>query len=258
MIEMIESTQNQRVKYVRKLQSNRRFRNSEGCFVIEGSKWLHEFSVFQDNLTAVYYTDHWLANEQNQLLLHTFNTEKFAVSETVLNAMSATQTPSGVIATARKPTIALPTTIEFILILDSIADPGNLGTIIRTAAAAGVQGVILSPDCVDLYNPKVVRSSMGALLKVPIEQKSWAEIKALCQRLPVYALDANGKTLYSQVDWTKPAVLMVGNEGHGLSNEGRAIASSILSIPMQNAVESLNASMAIGIVLFEAVRQKNK
>ena len=253
---MIESSQNQTIKYINRLKANRRFRDSENCFVMEGGKWLREASLFPNLLTAVFYTDIWFNNKENEALLTKVVAKKAQVTQSVMNSLSDTTTPSGVLAIGSKPNLPLPKKPSFILILDTISDPGNMGTLIRTAAAAGVEAILLSPNCVDIFNPKVVRSSMGGILKIPILQKSWPEIQAFSQKLATYALDAQGSTPYTAVDWTVNTSLIVGNEGHGLSKKSISIAANLIAIPMHDSVESLNASMAAGIVLFEAVRQK--
>lgn len=254
---MIASLQNQQVKQVRRLQSNRRERYALGLFVIEGSRWLREFKDCKESVTAVYYTDEWLNQSKNLQLIELFKSKATAVSTQVMKAMSDTTNPSGVLAVAKMPRPDFPDDPAFLLILDSISDPGNMGTLIRTAAAASVEAIFLSPNCVDIYNPKVIRSSMGGLLKLPIFQKGWQEIRNLTSELSTFALDTGGTICYSDVDWLTKTALMVGNEGHGLSQEGIGLAQELISIPMNPSVESLNASIATGIVLFEAVRQKN-
>jgi TrmH family RNA methyltransferase len=150
--------------------------------------------------------------------------------------------------------------LPLLLVLDGLRDPGNLGTILRTAEAAGVGGVWLTPDSVDLYNPKVVRAGMGAHFRLPAwPDAAWPAILAALERLGVgqiVALDAAAPTAYYDLDWRGPAALVLGSEAHGLSPEGRAAATTLAAIPMPGQAESLNAALAAGIVLFEALRQR--
>jgi RNA methyltransferase, TrmH family len=150
-----------------------------------------------------------------------------------------------------------PPNPTLILILDSIRDPGNLGTILRTAAAAGVAGVWLGPGCVDAYNPKVVRSSMGALLRLPLAGGSWPEIAASAEKLTVYLAAADGERVYTAVDWTEPAALIIGSEASGAGRQAHQLAHERISIPIKRHTESLNAAVAGAVILFEAVRQRS-
>lgn len=252
---MIESVQNSQVKRVRRLQNSRRFRQKEATFVVEGSRWLEELLTEIDLVTAVYFTKAWRDVPENEALLTRFAT-CIEVSTAVMREMSDTDTPAGVLATVTIAPSPLPLKLDFCLLLDGVADPGNVGTLIRTAAAADVDGVILTPGCVDLYNPKVVRSTAGSVRKLPIYTMTWEEIGDLLDGLSIYGLDAGGTLPYTAVDWKQPSALIVGNEGHGLSQQGKAIAQHIVSIPMGRRVESLNASVAGSIVLFEGVRQR--
>jgi TrmH family RNA methyltransferase len=152
-----------------------------------------------------------------------------------------------------------------LLVCDAIQDPGNLGTILRAAEAAGVNAVWLSPGCVDPYNPKVVRAAMGAHFRLPIfAESAWEVIPAQLTRLHpseigLFAADAGADTPYDAVDWTRPATLIVSNEAHGLSREARHLATQrggLISIPMAGGTESLNAAMSAAIILFEAARQR--
>jgi TrmH family RNA methyltransferase len=148
-----------------------------------------------------------------------------------------------------------------LLILDDLADPGNVGTILRTALAADVDEVLLTPDCVDCYSPKVVRAAAGAHIALPIESNlSWSaiveKVATHCSgEFRVLLAEAGSPHIYYQQDLKSPFALIIGNETHGPSQDARALATQTISIPLANQVESLNAAMATGIVLYEAVRQ---
>lgn len=254
---MIDSQQNQRVKHITRLQNDRRFRAKENLFVVEGRRWIQELLQWPEKVTAVFYTPDWSENMDNNQLLTHLKAPSFCVSPQIMKGMSATSTPSGVLASVKIDNALMPSTINFMIILDNIRDPGNLGAIVRTAAAAQVDALILSPGCVDLYNPKVVRSTMGTLLHMPIVSQTWPEIEAWSQKMTLYALDAQGEMLYTAVDWTRPSGLIVGSEAHGLSLETQQLVQNRVFIPINPMVESLNAGIAAGIVIFEAVRQKS-
>jgi TrmH family RNA methyltransferase len=142
------------------------------------------------------------------------------------------------------------------LILDGIADPGNLGTILRTAAAASVGLVVLAPHCVDPFNPKALRSAMGAHFRIPIARQSWDEIAGAVSGLSLYLADSGGTLPYYNVDWRGPSALIVGGEAHGADPHARQLAGATVAIPMGSAVESLNAASAAAVILFEIRRQR--
>ena len=165
----------------------------------------------------------------------------------------------GVIAVIPIPRPAPPPDPGLVLVLDQVRDPGNLGTILRSAAAAGVDLVLLSPGCVDPWNPKVLRAGMGAHFRLPVvEAESWDAIGERLAGLAVWLADAHGGTPYDRVDWTAPSALIVGGETTGLSREAESLGRGRVAIPMARDVESLNAAMAATILLFEAARQRRQ
>jgi TrmH family RNA methyltransferase len=253
---MISSTTNPKVKFVRRLQRDKRFRQRERAFVIEGTRWLQD--VAQEAVVPLYlfYTTSWAEVPHQAQLLDEMETEATLVSDEVLAAMSDTETPAGVLAVLPQPSAAPPENRNRLLILDRLRDPGNLGTLLRTAAAAGVDAVLLAPGSVDPFNPKVVRASMGALLRIPALEMAWDEIGAYARGLDIWIAAAGGERAYWDVDWRRPAALVVGSEAHGAGPRARALARGTVRIPMAGDTESLNAAMAAGIILFEAVRQR--
>jgi TrmH family RNA methyltransferase len=142
------------------------------------------------------------------------------------------------------------------LILDLLRDPGNLGTILRSAEAAGVGQVILTPGTVDLYNPKVVRGGMGAHFRLAATHLDWAAASARAVGRAVWLADMAGERRYDEVDWTAPSSLIVGGEAEGYSQEAASLATGTVRIPMEGGAESLNAAMAATVILFEAARQR--
>ncbi len=194
------------------------------------------------------------------------------VSARVIESLGETQTSQGVVGVlsldtfqpehvrARRESASRPA----LLVLDDLSDPGNMGTILRTALAADVTEVLLTPDCVDVYNPKVVRAASGAHIALPIEMNlSWEaiaeHISLHCEEeRRVFLAEANSPHLYFEQDLHRPFALIIGNEAHGPSLEARKLATLSIAIPLANGVESLNAAMATGIVLFEAIRQSRQ
>jgi TrmH family RNA methyltransferase len=142
-----------------------------------------------------------------------------------------------------------------VLILDALGDPGNLGTILRTAAAAGVEVVLLAPGCVDPYNDKALRAGMGAHFRVPVIPQSWDKIAATCDGLAVYLAAMDGDLAYDAADWSSAWALIVGSEAHGASEQAAELAHQRVYIPMAAETESLNAASAAAVILFEAARQ---
>ncbi|HSH02636.1 MAG TPA: RNA methyltransferase [Anaerolineae bacterium] len=252
---MITSTTNNKVKYVRRLQNDRRFRHREKQFVIEGTRWFQELPHAPHPPTHIFYTEDWLTQADNHILLEPYQNQALPVAPNVMAAMSDTQTPAGILATLPLPHHPLPTHPRHLLLLDQLKDPGNLGTIIRTAAAAGVDALLLTPHSVDPFNPKVVRASMGALLRLPIHTLSLGQLTTYLAPTTCYLADINGTQPYTSPDWTQPTTLIIGSEAHGASLQIHKLVDHTLAIPMANALESLNAATATAIILFEAVRQ---
>ena len=181
--------------------------------------------------------------------------EVFEVTAQVMHALADTESPQGLAAVFPPPPLTPPSTLALVLILDRIRDPGNLGTILRTAWAANVSAVFLAPETADPFNPKVVRAGMGAHFHVPLVTASWAEIAAQVQGIErIYLSDASGSVNYARSDWSPPVALIVSHEAEGASAEARRLATQTLAIPMPGSAESLNAAVAAGILLFQAIR----
>jgi TrmH family RNA methyltransferase len=253
---MITSLANAKVKYVRRLQSERRFRTREQAFIIEGTRWLTEFLDSAQSPTLVLHTAVWQNNHAP--ILHQLNAPSQLVSEEVMATISDTETPSGVLAIVPIQPRPLPEAPTLFLVLDAVTNPGNLGTILRSAAAAGADGVLLSPGCVDAYNPKVVRGGMGAHLRLPIHHLTWEEISLQLKGLSVWVATAAGELPYTAVAWQTPSALIIGGEAHGPGPEAMQLATGRIAIPMHRHTESLNAAVAASVILFEAARQRQQ
>jgi TrmH family RNA methyltransferase len=253
---MISSLANTKVKYVRRLQAEKRLRLRENVFVVEGTRWITELVQLARIPDIVFYTDEWINTASNETILQQLPGTKQVVSEQVMQAMSDTQTPPGILAVLPVEPLPWPKTPSFLLILDRVTNPGNLGTILRTAGAAGVEGVILGPGCVDAYNPKAVRGGMGAHLRLPIQTATWPEIKQMVQGLSVWLAVVDGDMVYTAVPWTQPSALIIGGEASGAGSQAKNLANTPITIPMHAATESLNAAVAAAVILFEAARQR--
>jgi TrmH family RNA methyltransferase len=253
---VITSPHNERVKAVRALV-RRRVREREARFVVEGTRLVEEMVRAGVKPALVFYTQDWLTSAEAHLLLPPLEQAEagaWPVTEAVMAACSETETPQGVLVVV--PFLHLRPRPGLILILDHLRDPGNLGTILRSAQAAGVGQVILTPETVDLHNPKVVRGAMGAHFRLPVARLSWPAIGERLVGRAVWLADAQGQIWYDAVDWTAPSALIIGGEAAGAGGEARARATGVASIPMAAESESLNAAMAATVILFEAARQK--
>ncbi len=257
---MITSLKNDRVRLVRALQERRRVRQRERRFVLEGIRLCREAAYAGARPHFVFYTARVREDPQGQALLTAWQEAGVPceeVSEEVMAACSDTETPQGLLAVVPIPDLPLPSHPTLALILDRLRDPGNLGAILRTALAAGVEGVILAPGTVDATSPKAVRAGMGAHFRLPMAPMDWDEIARAVAGCRVYLADARGDVRYTDVDWTGRVALIVGGEAAGAGGRARALAETTVTIPMARGVESLNVAVATAILLFEAARQRS-
>ncbi|AFZ22729.1 rRNA methylase [Cylindrospermum stagnale PCC 7417] len=257
---MLTSLQNTLVKQIRKLHSTKE-RHRQELFLLEGTHLLEEACAVNYPLAVVCCTPQWQANHPllwQEACSRCDRTE--IVSEEVLAAMATTVQPDGVVAAAKRSDrqTQVPLT-GLVLALETVQDPGNLGTIIRTAAAAGASGLWLSGDSVELENPKVLRASAGQWFR--LEMAVSEDLKATVQQsqqagMQVVATMASATSTYWQIDWRKPSLILLGNEGAGLSADLVAIADQQVKIPLSPGVESLNVAIAAALMLYEAQRQR--
>ncbi|MCL5996005.1 MAG: RNA methyltransferase [Chloroflexi bacterium] len=253
----LTSLQNSRVKLVRQLQQRREVREREGKFVAEGARLAADF-LDAGTTAAFAFIGPSPAAQQ---WMHTHRAvECIEVNDTVMREVSLETTPPGVLVVFDLPHSSVDEVVTtgpgVVLILDALRNPGNLGACLRVAAGADCRHVLLAPGSVDPYNPKVVRGGMGAHTRIHVLSLSWAEISAVCHRRAVWAAEASGAKSYDQVMWTDPAALIIGGEASGISGEARKCATGTITIPLANRVESLNAAVACGVILFEAARQR--
>ncbi len=253
---MLTSLTNDKVKFVRSL-AERKHRVKAQRFVIEGARLIDD--ALEANLTPDWiFCAQQLPSRAQETLgrLNKRGVEIITVSDAVLKACGETETPQGLIAVLPFPQLTAPLNPKVILIADSLRDPGNLGTLLRSAAAADVDAALLSPETVDAYNPKVVRGAMGAHFRLPIVEAVWAEIADRVVGMNVYLAAADGELTYTEADWTRPSALIVGSEASGASKDAAQLATKRIAIPLSREVESLNAAVAASVILFEAKRQR--
>lgn len=253
---MITSFKNEKVKYVRRLQAERRFRWREQAFVVEGIRWLSDLLEQQRSIEYVLCTADWLGAADHQTIVRQLSCPLQVIGDDLMAALTEVETPPGVLAVAPMRLLPWPPQPSLLLVLDGVGNPGNLGTMLRAAAAAGVEGVLLAPGCVDPYNPKTLRGGMGAHLRLPIRLADWAEIAEATTGLTTWLADVGEGVDYTAVSWQVPSALIIGSEAAGAGGEADRVANGRCTIPMHAATESLNAALAAGIILFEAARQR--
>lgn len=256
---MLTSLQNPLVKQIRKLHSTKE-RNKQQLFLLEGTHLLEEACAVNYPLVTVCCTPQWQTDHPilwEEACSRCDRAE--IVSEEVIEAIATTVQPDGVVATAKRSDrqTTVPST-GIVLAVETLQDPGNLGTIIRTAAAAGASGLWLSGDSVDLDNPKVLRASAGQWFRLAMAVTE--DLKATIQQsqqggMQVVATLPSATLTYWEIDWRKPSLILLGNEGAGLSAEVAAMADQQVKIPLSPGVESLNVAIAAALMLYEAQRQ---
>lgn len=256
---MITSNQNSKIKLVRALLGRAKERREAGAFVVEGVRlveeavkggWRFEIVLFDETLS-----------ERGKLQIEGLRLKGVDVEEvsaSVMKSISETETPQGILAVIEQSQLPIPASPNFILIPDQIRDPGNLGTLLRSAAASEVQAVLLPPETTDAFAPKVLRSGMGAHFRLPIHSMSWEEITKVVRSegLNVLAADMDGPSCW-ETDLRQPVALIIGSEAEGTSESARKLANGKISIPMSGETESLNAGAAGSVLMFEVKRQRS-
>jgi TrmH family RNA methyltransferase len=256
---MITSSSNARIKWVRALQTRRRVRQRESAYVIEGVRLAHEALAAEVPVKLVLHTRQMLDKEPRLLeALSALSAEVHSVSDAVMQSCSDVENSPGLLAVLPQAALTLPPRMTLVLIVDRLTNPGNLGTMLRSADAAGVHAVFLTQDTVDAYNPKVVRGAMGAHFRTPILSTSAADLVEHLTGLETWLAEAKAGEVYDQVDWRRPTALMIGGEARGPSRQVRALASRSVHIPMRSGTESLNAAVAASVILFEIARQRGR
>jgi TrmH family RNA methyltransferase len=253
---MITSSQNSKLKLARSLSGRPKERLESQAFLVEGVRLLEEALAADWPMHFVLYAA-GVSERGRELVkkLEAKSIEVEQIADTLLNSISETENSQGLLAVLNYSSLPLPRSPDFILIADRIRDPGNLGTLLRTAAAAGVQAVLLPPETTDAFAPKVLRAGMGAHFRLPIHNLTWDEIRAVTEPLKVFLADMQGTPCW-QTDFRPPLAIIVGGEAEGATEEARQMAEMAVSIPMPGKAESLNAGVSGAILMFEVVRQR--
>lgn len=263
---MITSLQNRAVKETAALREKKKERDRRGLFVVEGIKLFGEAPA--ERIEQMY-----LAQSARAQLTAQYGEKLKAlpcevVSDEVFAKMSDTVTPQGILCLVRQYSYNIEEILSkgkekqlLFILLEDLQDPGNLGTIFRTAEAAGADGVIMSSQTADIYNPKTIRSTMGSIYRVPfLYVESLESVMETLKKhgVQIYAAHLSGKADYDACDYREGTAFLIGNEGRGLKEETAVLADERIRLPMEGQVESLNAAVASSILLYEAYRQRRK
>jgi TrmH family RNA methyltransferase len=258
MTEIIGTTRNKTYKYVKALKQ-RKARAEARRFTVEGKKSVSDALRSHLNTEMIIVSDYFYKNEA---FVYPDTVKTVVVKDELFSGLCDTKTPQGIMAVIVMPEVNgfSPERDGLYVYCDNVSDPGNLGTIIRTADAAGFNAVLLSPGCTDAYSPKTVRSSMGSFFNIrvitDVDTKAVSEMKASGYSLFCGAL-LSDSVPYTSADFRKPSVIIIGNEANGASDEILKLSEHII-IPIMGGAESLNAAVAGAIIMYEAVRQRSE
>lgn len=263
--EIITSTSNSKIKYISTLLKKSSARRKDNVYVVEGLRMVLDAPI--DSVECVVVSEELVEKESDVRgyldKCNSNNVDIVYASSKVIKAVSDTVTPQGILAVIRRKNYEIDTTKDTYLLLEDIQDPGNLGTLFRTAEAAGIDEIIMSRDCVDIYNPKTIRSTMGTIYRMPHflckDGNEWNEsINALQESgVELFGGALDNSDSYDAVDYTKRVGIVIGNEGNGITGSTLDMISRI-HIPMEGSIESLNAAMAGGIIMYEINRQRRE
>lgn len=256
---MITSSSNTQVKRVVQLNKKARERKKQQVFVVEGWKMFRE--VPKQWLLQAYVSESSVSGHESLLE----NVDYEVVEDRIFAQMCDTQTPQGVLCLVQMPSYTIDEVLSgdrpLCMILEDLQDPGNVGTIFRTAEGAGVTGILLSKNTVDLFNPKTIRSTMGSIYRMPFYYAD--DLREILPELEkrgifTYAAHLRGTCDYDACDYQRGTAFFIGNEGNGLSDGLTECARRLIRIPMEGEVESLNAAVASTVLMYEAYRQRRK
>ena len=267
---MITSTANPKVKRLATLRRKRKARDAEQVFLAEGLRMFRE--IPGEMLRELYVSETFYERERGLVdkKARQAGVAPEVLSDHVFDYVSDTRTPQGVLCVAgRMPGVSREKLLRptgarrepLLLVLANLQDPGNLGTIVRTGEGAGVTGIFLSRDCVDLYNPKTIRSTMGSIYRMPclyVDDVPGLLEEMRREEIQTFAAHLEGKRAYDEEDYTGGCAFLVGNEGNGLRREVAELADTWIRIPMEGEVESLNVAIASTVLMFEAGRQRRR
>lgn len=258
---MITSNSNAKVKQLLLWQKKRKAREEAGIYLVEGLRMFVEAP--EAKVREVYVSETFYQKRNAELNLDRWGRKLEILSDSVFAHVSDTKTPQGVLVVMEQMNYSLEAMMKeqspLLMVLDNLQDPGNLGTILRAGEAAGVTGVIMSSDTVDIYNPKVIRSTMGSIYRMPfvyVEDLPSTIGTLNASGIHTYAAHLKGTHSYEVDDYKAGTAFLIGNEGNGLRDEVADMAEIYIKIPMCGEVESLNAAIASTVLMFEAARQR--
>ena len=256
---MITSVNNGQVKNIIQLNQKTKVRREQGLFVAEGRKMFGEAP--REWISRVYVSE--ALTDDRELMEQVEKLPHEIVADPVFRQMSDTQTPQGILTVLKKPSYTIEDILKgdkpLIMVLEDLQDPGNAGTILRTGEGAGVSGILLTKTCVDITNPKVIRATMGSVYRIPffyVEDVVSLKQKLQGRGIRFFAAHLQGKNSYDRESYKDGTAFLIGNEGKGLTDQAADAADCLIRIPMCGQVESLNAAMAAGILMYEAARQR--
>ncbi len=258
---MITSINNARIRHIQVLAKKAKARREEGLFIVEGPRMFSESPP--ERIERAYLSESYYREMADRHILDQIPWE--LVADRVFAQAAETVHSQGVLCVMRRADYGLESLLQkadpLLLLLEDLQDPGNVGTIFRTAEGAGVDGIILTKNCVDIYNPKTIRSTMGSVYRMPFvcltDEKISPVLDSLKEKgVATCAAHLQGRCLYDRENYTGGTAFLIGNEGNGLSEELSAAADKKVRIPMEGRLESLNAGVAAAILMYEAHRQR--
>ena len=259
---MITSVNNTKIKFVRKLLSAKKHREQSRMTIVEGVRLTKKAVAANAAINFCLYSDRLSERGKKvvrQIQALSYDAEE--VSADLMDRVSDTKTSQGILLAAPYPEIPLQKMVDPAIVLDGIRDPGNLGTILRTAAAMDVEAVLLTPGTTDPFSPKVMRAAMGAQFHLPIRYMSAQDIQKFCKsingiELSILLTDSNSLKTSWEADLSIPICIVIGSEADGVSANLREIGDESISIPMGSLMESFNAAVAASILMYEIKRQR--
>ncbi|GAB6099166.1 RNA methyltransferase [Halanaerocella petrolearia] len=262
---IISSFTNSKIKDLRSLYK-KKYRRQEGEFVLEGIRIIEEAIKEETEIKQVFYSDYLLRNQRGKELLHNLegdSTQVYQITDDLLQKVADTTSPQGILAIVKQVDYNLTDLLtgkqKLFVIADQVQDPGNLGTIIRTADGVGADGVITTKGTVSLYNQKTIRATMGSLFRLPVYRENKLEElkkKLIENQIELVVADLQGDTYHYDIDYSQSVAVVAGNEGHGPRQDLIDEADELIKIPLVGGAESLNVAMATGVILYEALRQR--
>lgn len=269
-MQIITSENNPLIKDIKSLKI-KKYREQNRLFFIEGIKFIEEALTSDEDIKSIIISETVQKDGKIQGIIHKIKqkerkTRLYSVPDNILKQLSDTETPQGIIAVVKMKNYDLVEIMNrnkknnLFVILDAVQDPGNMGTIIRTADAADFDAIIATKGCVDFYNPKVLRSTMGSIFHIPVinaNDLSQLITNLKSKSIKIYASHLNAQKYFYDLDMSKDTAIIIGNEANGISDQTASLADELIKIPMPGKAESLNASIAAGILIYETVRQRS-